>query len=245
MTSPAIMRRLCIAPHVEGGSAMRMPKIRSGTRVCSPLGKKAAKDKGSSVGPIGAEASWCVSAFDCGVDVAAVEERQTPVEQAGVGSCQSIGDAGRLTGQKSIGIVDHKWEGCACPIRSLIGGGKSLRGSGAIPESEILASGKAGGGRVQKIDGVGAAIEKTRILKGFSVEDRGDVGIRRSNGVDGRASQAIVGLRADAEDERASDAGFGSSDCRQFDDHAIVIRCEKRHRILDLLGNGLGGDLAA
>src|ERR1700757_2182970 len=64
------------------------------------------------------------------------------------------------------------------------------------------------------------------------------------DGVDGCVTQAVVGLSADAEDERAADADLGSVDCGQVNDDAIVVGSKKGDRIGDLFGEALGGDRA-
>src|SRR5882724_8718991 len=141
-----------------------------------------------SVGPVGAEAAWGVLIFDCGEDVAAEEEGEAPVEGTGVGSGESIGYTdGEVTSQ-GVGVAYSEIERAAGSICALIGGGKGLRGSRAVPESEAGARGNSDGGRVQEIDSVRTAVEEAGVSEGGVVESGGEISRGRINGIDRRAA---------------------------------------------------------
>ena len=82
-----------------------------------------------SVGPVGAGAAWSGFAFDCGVDVAAVEEREVPIEGAGVWASEAVGYRDCANGYDSVGIAYREIERGACAVCSLIGCGKILSGA--------------------------------------------------------------------------------------------------------------------
>src|SRR4029077_4209079 len=141
-----------------------------------------------SVGPVGAESTGGVLVLDCGVDLAATEEGETPVKHAGVWTGQSIGYADCAVGGQSVGVGHGESECAAGTVCSLVGCRRSLGGGRAVPKSEIRAGGKSGGGCVQKIDGVRTGVQEGSVGVSEVIESGGDISSGGIKGIDGLAA---------------------------------------------------------
>src|SRR5207245_3086292 len=77
-----------------------------------------------SVSPVGAGASGGISPFNGSENIAAIEERESPVKHPGVGPGQSIGNGGGSTGGESSGVGNYKIKWRARSVRSAVGSRK-------------------------------------------------------------------------------------------------------------------------
>src|ERR1700757_4026294 len=129
---------------------------------------------GESVGPIGARAAGGVLSVDGGIDLAAEEEGETPVEGVGggVGTGKTVGYTDGGVHDEGVGVGYGESERATGAVCSLIRGAGSLRGGRAVEEGQIGAGGESCGSGVQKKDGVRTGVQES--AEGVVVESGGD-----------------------------------------------------------------------
>src|SRR5208337_5410127 len=140
---------------------------------------------------------------------------------------------------KIVAVIHRKSDGSAGAVGARGGHGQGLLRAGAVVAGSG-ARGESGDGRGQKIVGVGAAADGSRINNAVvGGSERTCVRAGSVHAVRGRAVESVVGLGADAEGERALRRGRASGDHgRQGNLAAVVVVGEERDRIGDLLGGG-------
>src|SRR5260221_7442181 len=128
-----------------------------------------------SVGPVGADAAGGVLAVDSGVDLAAEEEGEPPVEGVGdgVGAGKAVGYTDGAVTREGVGVGYGESERTTGAVCTLIRGRRHLRGGWTVEEGEVGAGGKPGGSGVQEKDSVRTGVQESAV--GVVVESGGDV----------------------------------------------------------------------
>src|SRR5579862_8592260 len=204
---------------------------------------RALADFKALIGPIRSHARGRALALDADKNAAAEKERQPPVEHAGIASAHIV-----ERGEPGVGIEErHRirngeinilrdgsrrsvWVRAAIDRREVCSGERAIEGRLLAAEAAIR---KSAGCRVQEKQTIRSAIDKTAGIRD-TVESDGEV-VKVVGGLSLRATQRIVGLRANAEyhGSRYRHCPTGRNLLKN-DEQAVIILRKHPDRVLQL-----------
>src|SRR5450759_3586524 len=231
-----LVRSRCAFDYVRGVGTVQWVRCgrvaRRRAHASRPSGQARLADSEGEVRP---ESPGRVLTLESRKDIASEEEGQSPGKSARIRIGRSDVAEGHETGvgaEQLITVADTEADGARRPVGPLQRRRKVLHRRGTVEPGAGSRADRVQAGAEK--DGARAAVAVAVRVTDVT-EHGGDVARIRIDAKDCGAAQAIVGLRADAEDHRTG--GRGRTRCGegwQLDEDAIIVGAEHPDRILQL-----------